>query len=216
LAQQNVQELAPKIPVNHFHLLPIRNLVTTTISPPIRILAIVGVLVAVGVGIVLFTHNRSASSSSSEALPPVSQTHSTPATKPLSTSSAKPTSSAMPASKPAAKPKIALLPGLPSPVAHALHFSKVVVFVVYARGGNGDLAAVEQARAGAKSAHAGFAAVNILDEKSARTLNTFAGTATSPPAVFVVKRPGKIVNQFSGSTDSGIVEQAALNAGAGH
>jgi hypothetical protein len=184
--------------------------VTTTLSPPIRILAIVGALLAVGVGIVLFTHNRSASDSSSPALPAVRESHPTPTTQHLATSTAKPVV------KPAAKPKIALLPGLPSPVAHALHFSKVVVVVVYARGGNGDLAAVEQARTGAKSSHAGFAAVNILDEKSARTLNTFAGTATSPPAVLVVKRPGKIVNQFSGYTDSGIVEQAALNAGAGH
>jgi hypothetical protein len=187
-------------------------LVTTTISPPIRILAIVGVLAAVGLGIVLFTHNRSASSSSS--LPPVTQVHTksstathttTPTTKPV----------VKPAVKPAVTHRVVLLPSLPSPVAHALRSSKVVIVAVYSHGGNGDMSAVQQARQGAKAAHAGFALVNVLDENIARSLSTFGGDSVSPPAVLIVKRPGKIVNQFGGYTDSNIVEQAALNAGAG-
>jgi len=173
-----------------------------TISPPIRILALVGVLVAVGLGILLFTHNRSASSSSSPAVPSVD------ATKPA-------TSPAKPAAKPAHKPKIVLLPGVPAPVARALQSSKVVVVALYAHGVTGDKATVEQARAGAKSAHSGFAAVNVDDEKTARALGKFAGATTAPPAVLVVKRPGKIVNQFNGYQDSEIVAQAAHDAGAG-
>lgn len=177
---------------------------TTTLSPPIRILAIVGVLAAVGLGILLFAHNRSASSSSSSAVPSVDA--SKPATHPATSPST---------SKPAAKPKIVLLPGLPPSIAHALRSSKVVVVALYAHGVKGDMAAVAQARAGAKSAHAGFAKLNVVDEKTARTLSKFAGTTTAPPAVLVVKRPGKIVNQFPGHADSEIVAQAALNAGAG-
>ena len=173
-----------------------------TISPPIRILALVGVLAAVGLGILLFAHNRSASSSSSPSVPSVDATK--PATHPVTA-----------AAKPAHKPKIVLLPGVPAPVAHALQSSKVVVVALYAHGVTGDKATVEQARAGAKSAHAGFAAVNIVNEKIARTVGKFAGTTTAPPAVLVVKRPGRIVNQFNGYQDSEIVAQAALNAGSG-
>ncbi len=186
---------------------------TTTISPPIRILALVGVLAAAVVGILFFVHNRSSSSSSSPALPSVRQSHSLSTKQHLATSTAKPATKSV--AKPAVNRKIALQPGLPSPVAHALRSSKVVIVVVYAHGGNGDLAAVTQARMGAKSAHVGFAAVNVIDEKTARSFHVFAGTAASPPAVLVIKRPGKIVNQFSGYTDSGIVEQAGLNARTG-
>jgi hypothetical protein len=185
--------------------------VTTTISPPIRILAIVGVLAAVGLGIVLFSHNRSASNDSS--LPPVTAVHTKPSTKPSTTPTTKPV--VKPAVTPTVKRRVVLLPSLPSTVAHALRSSKVVIVAVYAHGGNGDMAAVQQAREGAKAAHAGFALVNVVNEKIARSLSAFGGDSVSPPAVLIVKRPGKIVNQFGGFTDSSIVEQAALNAGAG-
>ena len=180
-----------------------------TLSPPIRILALVGVLAAVGLGILLFAHSRSDSGSSAPAAPSASTSNSKPATQLPVTSPVKPA-----ATKPV-KPKVVLLTGLPVPIAHALRNSKVVIVALYANGGNGDQAALEQARAGAKSAHSGFAAVNVLDEKTARSLGKFAGTTTAPPAVLVVKRPGKIVNQFSGTADSEIIAQAALNAGAG-
>jgi hypothetical protein len=172
-----------------------------TLSPPIRILALVGIIAAAGLGILLFAHNRSASSSTAPAVSPV---------KPL-------THGVVPSTKPAAKPakpKIVLLPGLPTPIAHSLRFSKVVVVAFYAKGAPGDRPAVTQARAGAKSAHAGFVAVNVVNEKTARSLGTFAKT-NALPAVLVVKRPGKIANEFSGYADSEIVAQAALNAGAG-
>jgi hypothetical protein len=179
--------------------------VTTTLSPPIRILAVVGVLAAIGLGILFFA-SRSDSDSSAPAAPSVATSHASPTTQPASP--------AKPAVTPA-KPKVVLEPGLPAPIAHALRNSKVVVVALYARGVNGDMKTVAEARAGAKSAHSGFAAVNVVNEAIARRLGKFAGTTTAPPAVLVVKRPGKIVNQFSGIADSEIVAQAALNAGAG-
>jgi len=179
--------------------------VTTTLSPPVRLLAIVGVVAIVGLGLLLFAHNRSASSSSGST-PSITRTHTPTATH------------VTPTSKPAAKPtrpKVVLLPGLPRPVAHALRNSKVVVVVLFAHGATGDGSAVDQARTGAKSAHTGFVAVNVANERIARTMGTFAGGTTSPPAVLIVKRPGKIVNQFSGYADSEIIAQAALNARTG-
>jgi hypothetical protein len=175
--------------------------VTTTISPPIRILAIAGVLAAIGLGAFLFLHSRSSSSdSSASATSPSTHLATTPA----------PVHGAV-----AAKPKIVLLPGLPTPVARALRHSKVVVVSVYTNGASGDSVAVAQARAGAKAVHAGFVRVNVASEKVARGLGEFAGTTTAPPAILVVRRPGKVVNRFDGFADQQIVAQAAHDAGAG-
>jgi hypothetical protein len=178
--------------------------VTTTLSPPIRILALVGVLAAIGLGILLFTHSRSDSGSSSSAVPETSHANTQARTQ----------SPVKPVAKPV-KPRVVLLPGLPAQVAHALRFSKVVVVAVYAHGAKGDKTSVAEAHTGAKAAHAGFVAVNVMKEKTARTLGKFAGTDTTPPTFLVVKRPGKIVNRLSGYVDNEVVAQAALNAGAG-
>jgi hypothetical protein len=124
-----------------------------------------------------------------------------------------PVTPATPAPTTPVKPKVELLPGLPSVVASKLHFSKVVVITLYTGTAPGDRAAVAQSRAGARSVGAGFAAVNVLDEKQARAIQSFGGPADSP-SVLVVRRPGKIVAQFDGVVDSRIVAQAARNAGA--
>ena len=181
-----------------------RNAVTITLSPPIRILGIVGILAAAALGLLLFMQSRSA--------------HTTAATPPATAGKLHASTSApavRPSTRPArpAAPKIVLLPGLPEPVAHALRYSKVVVVSLYAAGASGDRAALAQARLGAASAHAGFAAVNVLNERIALGLDRFAG-ASSSPTVLVVRRPGRIVNRFNGYTDSDLVAQAAQNAGA--
>lgn len=182
---------------------------TTTLSPPIRILGIVGILAAAALGLLLFMQSRSSHSvaatpitsgtlHSSTKTPAVHQTANRPALRP-----ATPTA-----------PKIVLLPGLPIPIAHALRYSKVVVVALYSGGAAGDRAALAQARLGAHSAHAGFAAVNVLNEQIAKKgLDKYVGTASSP-AVLIVRRPGKIVNRFDGWADRDLVAQAAQNAGA--
>ena len=183
---------------------------TTTLSPPIRILGIVGILAAAALGLLLFMHSSTSHSTasapitsgalhSSTSTPAVDQTATRPALHPATP----------------AVPKIVLLPGLPASIAHALRYSKVVVVSLYAAGSAGDGAALDQARIGARSAHAGFAAVNVLNEKIAKKgLDKFVGTASSP-AVLIVRRPGTIVNRFDGYADGDLVAQAAQNAGAG-
>jgi hypothetical protein len=161
------------------------------------------------VGIFLFTQSRSDSGSSSSALPAASSSVNAPT---QSRTQATPDN---PVAKAQVESKVVLVPGLPAQVAHALRFSKVVVVAVYAPGAKGDRSAVAQARTGAKSARAGFVAVNVLKEKAARTVGKFAGTDTTPPVFLVVKRPGKIVNRLNGYVDNEVVAQAALNAGAG-
>ena len=111
------------------------------------------------------------------------------------------------------KPKVVLLPGLPSSVANRLRYSKVVVVSLYVGQVPGDRAAVAEARKGARAAGAGFAAVNVSNDKSAASIASFAGPV-SPPALLVVRRPGKIVTQIPGTVDNAVVAQAAHNAGA--
>ena len=113
-----------------------------------------------------------------------------------------------------AKPSVVLLEGLPAPIASKLHYSKVVVVSLYTGTAAGDRAAVAQARSGAHEVGAGFTAINVLDEKLARSVAAFGGPSDSP-AVLVVRRPGKIVAQFTGTVDGKVVAQAARNAGAG-
>ena len=112
-----------------------------------------------------------------------------------------------------AVPKIVLLPGLPSDVAHALRFSRVIVVSLYIGQARGDHASVTQARLGARSAGAGFVAVNVGSDKQAEAIASFVG-AVSPPSMLVVRRPGKIVTQISGPVEKAVVTQAAHNAGA--
>jgi hypothetical protein len=121
-----------------------------------------------------------------------------------------------PATRPTPKPSVVLLPGLPGKVANKLRHSKVVVVSLYQGNAGLDRSAVSAAGAGAKSVGAGFLPVNVLDEKSARAVQSFVGT-TSTPAVVVVKRPGRIVATLEGaaSGDQELVAQAAHNAGAG-
>jgi hypothetical protein len=113
------------------------------------------------------------------------------------------------------QPKVVLLPGLPPQVANKLRYSKVLVVSLYQGSARSDRAAVAAARAGARTAGAGFLAANVLNEKNARALQSFVGT-TSTPAVVVVRRPGRIASRLEGaaSTDSELVAQAAHNAGA--
>jgi hypothetical protein len=177
-----------------------------TISPPIRILAVVGVVAAIALGVFVFMSKRSSSDSSNSAAPA--------AVPAANASPTQPTTQKPVTAKVAAKPKIVLTPGLPAPIARKLQHSRVLVVSLFSRGGNGDRAAVAEARAGAKSVHAAFLAVNVADERSAHKFGTFVGTNTAPPAVLVVKRPGKITNRFDGFTDSDLVAQAAANAGA--
>ena len=140
-----------------------------------------------------------------------SSTDSTPIATPSRTSPVTPSKS--PQAAPS-KPTIVLLEGLPAPIASKLRHSKVVVVSLYMGTAAGDRAAVVQARTGARKVGAAFTAINVLDEKQARAVAGF-GAPVDLPAVLVVRRPGRIVAQFTGTVDGKIVAQAAHNAGAG-
>jgi hypothetical protein len=186
--------------------------VTTTLSPPIRVLALVGVLAAAALGILLFMQNRDTASTTQPATPtirPRAQIQQT-----TSKRVAQKAHTAKPAHVKAAR-KVVLLPGLPPSIAHALRYSDVVVVSLFARGAQGDGAARSEARKGARAVHAAFVSVNVLDERTAIRISDFAGENATAPSVLVVKRPGRVVNRFQGFTDRQLVAQAAQNVGAG-
>jgi hypothetical protein len=174
----------------------------TTTTTTTRVLALIGIAAAAVAAFIFIA--RPLLSSSDEATSPASQQ-----AKPKTSSTSVPkTTPATPA-----KPKLVLLPGLPASIAKQLRYDRVVVVSVFARPAQIDRQAVVKARTGARAAGAGFVAVNLYDEASARAAESLVGTA-SPPAVLVVRRPGKVVNRLQGSPDSALVAQAAHNAGA--
>ena len=86
-------------------------------------------------------------------------------------------------------------------------------------GGGVDDEAVNEARAGAKLAGAGFVAVNVANERQARPLlPLLAGAASGAdgvldaPAVLVFQRPKKLFVRLEGFADRDTVAQAATNA----
>ena len=89
----------------------------------------------------------------------------------------------------------------------------MAVVSLYVGQAAGDRAVVGQVRKGARSAGAGFVAINVGSDKQAKSVSSFAGTV-SAPTMLVVRRPGKIVARFSGPVDSAVIAQAAHNAGA--
>jgi hypothetical protein len=175
---------------------------TSALPIPTRMLVIVGVAIAALAALFVARPLLLDDSSSTDAAPAAVTPAPTPSTPAPSQPTAKPT-----------QPKIVLLPGLPTRLENKLRHSRVVVMSVYAGTDAGDRAASAEARRGAGASGAGFAAFNVLHESTARQLQPFIGTA-SPPVVFVVKRPGKVVARFDGTVDETVVAQAATNAGA--
>jgi hypothetical protein len=176
-----------------------------TLSTPIKVVALVGLALILGAaGLMLLASNKGATSS---AAPPAQHTAvtkvvhiGTPAVRPAVHHAARP-----------AKPKLVLDPTLPTGVAHKLMLSHELVAFVYTGASASDRALLMQARQGAHDARVPFVPLNVTDEKTADAVHIWTGSAVDP-AVLVVKRPGKIVFQLTGPTDSQTVAQAAASA----
>jgi hypothetical protein len=199
--------------------------VNLTISPPIRILALVGLLaiVALGASTLLLGHSSQPSTSSREPVH-VQRRHTTPAVTH--------TTPAKPVTKPhtlpavvhkAAKPKAAPKPkpngnlvyaDLPAPLQWELSQHKVVVVSFYDPKADVDSIAVAEAHAGALDAGAGFLLVSVLDNKVAGILTALlpGGGLLPDPGVFVYRAPGTIATRIDGFADRASVAQAAQNA----
>jgi hypothetical protein len=193
--------------------------VTLTLSPQIRLVALLGGVAALGLAAFMLTLGRpsgttEASVATIKPLHPVRPlgTHGTARTKPAVTHpKAKAQPKAKPArTKPAAKP-IALLPGLPPAIASALRRHELVVVSLFDPQARVDRISLAEASAAARVANAGFVGLNVLDQRQAGPLTRLLGLLPDP-AVLVYRRPGELVARFDGFADRDTVAQAVANA----
>jgi hypothetical protein len=127
-----------------------------------------------------------------------------------------------PAAKPAAKPKVhvpAVIDGMPAALALALRAHAVVVVSLFTPGASVDAMATAEARQGAATAHTGFVAFSVADEKIVSPLTSLLTGAPTPadrvldgPAVLVFLRPNRLFVRLNGFADRDTVAQAAANA----
>jgi thiol:disulfide interchange protein len=178
---------------------------------------VVGIaVVALGAGFFLLSSGQqSSSAAATHTVIPLSQRkHTKTAAKAKAKAKAKHVApAAKPKPKPPAKnpPAAAEEDGLPLALTAALAHSRVVVVSLYAPRVELDSMALQEAKAGAAQAGAGFLAVNVLSEAESRQLTKQLGVLEDP-AVLVFKRPGDLVTRFSGFADKQTILQAARNA----
>ena len=170
-----------------------------TLTPPIRVLALVGALAATGLAAFVFLFARGASND--ELAAPTA-----PATKPSARTHAAP----KPAHTTSAKPRVVTLhSGFPAAVDRAFRRHSVVV-VVYMPHATVDAIVRAEARSAAIRSRAGYVAISALNERLVSSLVAKTGFLPAP-TVLVIKRPGVVMARL-GVTDSEIVAQAVAQA----
>jgi hypothetical protein len=205
--------------------------VTFTLSPPVRIAALLGLLAAVLIGAGMMMLGRGGSTAAAPhainphpfrthakakhgAIVPVAVTKKhAAATAPKAKAPAKAAPMKAPV-KTEAKPSAvatALAAGVPAPIARALGQHATVVVSLYDPYSQVDGTAFAEARAGAHLAGAGFLPLNILSKAEVGKLTEQLGLLPDP-GVLVYVRPGALAVKISGFADKETVAQAAQNA----
>ena len=196
-----------------------------TVSPQIKIIALVGMLAAVGLAASMFVLGGSSKKTQTTAV----HTPLRHATKPPATpvrahvkTPAKHVAKTHTASHPKVHKKAkpagfhgnAVYAQLPKPLQWQLAHHKVVVVSFYNPSSNVDAISVAEAHAGATDAGAGFLLVSVLDNKVAGILTALlpGGGLLPDPGVIIYRAPGDIALRLDGFADRASVAQAATNA----
>jgi hypothetical protein len=199
--------------------------VTQSVSPPLRIAAICGLVFTVVVfgGLrMLGTHGGGGGSA---AAPHVIRHHpfgagvtKTPAKAAAPTAKAKPKHAV---AKPRPRPLVDLAvvtaartAGLPEPLAQALGRSNTVVVSLYDPYSQVDGTSFAEARAGATLAGVAFVPLNVLSTRDVGKLTEHLGLLPDP-GVLVYVRPASLAAKIDGFADKETVAQAARNAALG-
>jgi hypothetical protein len=201
------------------------------ISAPVRIVGLVGLLLALAVGgwtFVAGSRSTGATSSPSEhRLGPVAK-HPIAAAESVAAklnahnrATAAGKADVSPAEKPArtivhpASPEPTVTAGgAPLTIAGALRRHRVAVVLVYDPQTKVDGFSVGEAQLGAKRAHAAFLRVNVLKQSQALPFAKAYGVLQVPTVLFFA-RPGKVVQKLVGYEDQDTIAQAAVNAARG-
>jgi hypothetical protein len=205
--------------------------VNLTVSPQIKILALVGLLAAVALAASMFVLGGSSTKTPTVAAHVPAKAH-TPVrhtTKPRVTvpahAPAKPVTKKHTVSHAKAHKKVKparfhgnpVYAQLPKPLQWQLAHHKVVVVSFYNPSSSVDAISVAEAHAGATDAGAGFLLVSVLDNKVAGILTALlpGGGLLPDPGVIIYRAPGDIALRLDGFADRASVAQAATNAIAG-
>lgn len=191
------------------------------VSPPVRIFAILLVLLGLAGMLAMRTMGPSVASEASTApvqllkrAKPVAAATPAKATAKATPAKKRP---AAPARAAASAPKAVDPPqpasGLPVAIDRALGKNELVVVSLVLPGARVDELAAAEAQAGAKLSGAGYLALNVLNEDVAHALLTKLGVVDDP-SLLLVKRGGEVVLQLNGFVDRATVAQAAANASA--
>jgi hypothetical protein len=193
-----------------------------TLSPQVRLVALLGALAALMLAAAMFFLLRSGGEEATDvsnvelaqALTPLA-TPKSAAAPPAATVKTKAPRQPQAAVKRTAKAAPAVTKdGIPWAIAQALRKDSVVVVSLFAGGAEVDQLTSEEARAGARSAGAGFVALDVLAKRNAEPVATFLGGVLEPPVVLVYQRPAALFLKFDGFVDRDTVAQAATDAGA--
>jgi hypothetical protein len=192
-----------------------RTFVELTLSPQMRVVALVGLLAALALAGGMFFLTRSqadagagdlSGSELAQALTPV-QKPATATTVPAAT--AKPArATAAARSKP--KPLVAEN-GVPTAILEALRRSPAAVVSLTAGGADIDRLTLAEAAAAAKSAGVPYVRIDVLQPELGRAIARTFGVVEAP-ATLVYQRPTSLFLKLDGYADSATIAQAAENA----
>jgi hypothetical protein len=210
--------------------------VSLAVSPAVKIVALVGVLGALvlGLGMMLMggeteaepaaialpTKKQGVLDAPARAKKVAAQAKAAAAKKAAVTPAkakpaAKPAAPAKAAKPAVAKPAVRLIAtnGLPNSIMVSLRSHNVVVVSLWGTGGKIDAMSRDEAAAGAAAVGAGFVSLNVLASgREAEALTLKLGTMLRAPTVLLFTSGGKLANTLEGFRDRETVAQSALNA----
>jgi hypothetical protein len=203
--------------------------VALTVSPAIKVFALLGMVVALLMGGAFFVMGGSqdtvAASQPLPALPTkkkvkvapspaAAKKSATPAAKPTPKAKSKPKPApAVPSPKKTELNRLIATNGLPVSIMRALKAHGVVVVSLYGGGWKIDPLARDEAAAGARAAGVGFVGLDVTTAaRAAEALMLKYDTIFRAPAVLVFRGDGELALQLDGFRDRDTVAQAAANA----
>jgi hypothetical protein len=203
---------------------------TMTVSPPVRIAALVGLAAAMALAGMFMLMGRKGESTASAPVvikhhpfgPGVKKAagsqHIASTAKPSAKAPAVHANRTPVAARKTVKPAAelaALAAGLPARLAQALGRYEVVVVELTNPTSELDGIAFAEARAGAALAGVGFVPLNVLSQSDVGKLTEQLGQVLPDPGLLVFTRPGKLAVRIDGFVDKETVAQAAQNAATG-
>jgi hypothetical protein len=193
-----------------------RTFVELTLSPQMRVVALVGLLAALALAGGMFFLTRSqadagagdlSGSELAQALTPVQK----PATATTPTPAATPKPRRATAAVKAKPKPLVAENGVPTAILEALRRSPAAVVSLTAGGADIDRLTLAEAAAAAKSAGVPYVRIDVLQPELGRAIARTFGVVEAP-ATLVYQRPTSLFLKLDGYADSATIAQAAENA----